>query len=355
MTPEAFRRAVLDWFDEHGRKDLPWQEDITPYRVWVSEIMLQQTRVATVIPYFRRFMERFPRVEDLAAASRDEVLHLWTGLGYYARARHLHEAAIRVSEDHGGRFPRSVEELAGLPGIGLSTAGAIAAISMGIRAPILDGNVKRVLTRFHAIEGWPGKRAVEKRLWEIATDYTPEERVADYTQAMMDLGATLCTRGTPDCQRCPLADHCQAFANGNMTDYPSPKPKKALPVKETVMLLFTDDRGRVLLEQRPPSGLWGGLWSFPEVPDESALAAALRKRGLTETARDTLPPFRHTFSHYHLDITPLRVRVNTGTAIAEDSVAWVPPGKPGRRGLAAPVKRLLSRLARPAPQQELFE
>jgi A/G-specific adenine glycosylase len=354
MSPETFQRAVLDWFDEHGRKDLPWQRDITPYRVWVSEIMLQQTRVATVIPYFLRFMERFPTVEDLAAAQRDEVLHLWTGLGYYARARNLHKAAIEVVASHDGRFPQQVEALACLPGIGRSTAGAIAAISMGIRAPILDGNVKRVLTRFHAIEGWPGRTAVERKLWDIAEQHTPENRVSDYTQAMMDLGATLCTRTRPDCGTCPLATHCVAHARGNMASYPSPKPKKQLPVKETVMLLLTDYQGRVLLEQRPPAGIWGGLWSFPEVDHENALAPALEQRGLRERERQWLAPFRHTFSHYHLHISPLVVQVSHGGGIREGAGAWIRPSRPGRRGLAAPVKKLLGFLQRPDHQGQLF-
>jgi A/G-specific adenine glycosylase len=355
LTPERFQKAVLDWFDQHGRKDLPWQKAINPYRVWVSEIMLQQTQVGTVIPYFERFMAAFPDVRALAAADQDDVLHLWTGLGYYARARNLHKAAKQVVTDHGGHFPDHVEGLMALPGIGRSTAGAIASISMDQRAPILDGNVKRVLTRFHAIEGWPGERAVEKQLWGLAERYTPQTRVADFTQAMMDLGATLCTRRRPDCPRCPLGGHCIARAEGEPERYPFSKPKKDKPVRETVMLILTDRDGHVLLEQRPPSGIWGGLWSFPETdrPEPEALLARL---GLQEHSREPLRGFRHTFSHYHLEIRPLKVHIRTaGAAVADDSHAWVHPDDPGARGLAAPVKRLLRQLAQPESQQSLFQ
>lgn len=355
MRATDFRQKVLRWFDRHGRDDLPWQRDITPYRVWVSEIMLQQTRVATVIPYFERFMDAFPDVHALARASPDQVLHLWTGLGYYARARHLHRAAVRIVEDYDGEFPAAVEELRKLPGIGRSTAGAIASISMNRRAPILDGNVKRVLARFHAVPGWPGDSAVEKRLWALAEHYTPHKRVADYNQAMMDLGATLCTRTAPACDRCPLASQCAARAEGHPEAYPYPKPKKQLPVRATTMILVTDNEDRVLLEQRPPAGLWGGLWSFPELNDPQELPELLQRLGLHERERGHLEPFRHTFSHYHLDITPLKVRVRAAAgAVADDGRVWVAPDEPGARGLAAPVKKMLDRLGDPDPQNELF-
>jgi A/G-specific adenine glycosylase len=346
MTPATFRKTVLAWYDRHGRKDLPWQQDISPYRVWVSEIMLQQTQVNTVIPYFERFMKRFPTVQKLARAPQDEVLHLWTGLGYYARARNLHRAAQIVVTEHGGIFPADVDALSALPGIGRSTAGAIASISMDVRAPILDGNVKRVLARFHAVEGWPGDKPVENMLWSIAEKYTPTERLRDYTQVMMDLGATLCTRSKPRCDECPLAKHCAAFQAGEVSRYPGKKPSKATPVRQTLMLLLENERGEILLEQRPPSGLWGGLWCLPEISDNSLLEKALSERGLHGGTKKSLPDFRHTFSHFHLDISPLRIKVKpAGKQIRESSrQRWVRHNSPGELGLAAPIKKLLESL-----------
>src|SRR5690606_34704110 len=258
VTPKQFQRAVLGWYDQHGRKDLPWQQQITPYRVWVSEIMLQQTQVSTVIPYFERFMHRFPDVQALARAPVDDVLHHWTGLGYYARARNLHKAAQKVAQEFAGEFPADIDALTSLPGVGRSTAGAIASLAMNLRAPILDGNVKRVLARFYAIDGYPGERAVEQQLWHHAENLTPHTRLREYTQVMMDLGATLCTRSKPRCDDCPLQKSCRAFADNSMHLYPGRKAKKALPTRRTWMLLLEDAEGRVLLEQRPPAGLWGG-------------------------------------------------------------------------------------------------
>ena len=346
MTPTAFRKTVLAWYDRHGRKDLPWQQDINPYRVWVSEIMLQQTQVSTVIPYFERFMKRFPTVQKLARAPQDEVLHLWTGLGYYARARNLHRAAQIIVAEHGGTFPADVNALSALPGIGRSTAGAIASISMDVRAPILDGNVKRVLARFHAVEGWPGDKPVETRLWSIAEKYTPTERLRDYTQVMMDLGATLCTRSKPRCDECPLAKHCAAFQAGEVSRYPGKKPGKATPVRQTLMLLLENERGEILLEQRPPSGLWGGLWCLPEINDDALLESALAERGLLAGMKQSLPDFRHTFSHFHLDISPLRIKVKPAGKQARESAQqrWVRHNSPGELGLAAPIKKLLESL-----------
>ncbi|MGY8869166.1 MAG: A/G-specific adenine glycosylase, partial [Pseudomonadales bacterium] len=265
MTPQKFNTAVLDWFDQHGRHNLPWQQDKTAYFTWISEIMLQQTQVTTVIPYFERFIERFPDVQTLANAEQDEVLHLWTGLGYYARARNLHKTAQIVATDYYGEFPQTVEALEQLPGIGRSTAGAVLSISTGKRAAILDGNVKRVLARFYALEGWTGSTANQKTLWEYAERNTPQKRVGEYTQAMMDLGATLCTRSKPSCPSCPLQNHCTALKLGRSSEFPHPKPKKKIPVKQTIMLLLQDEQQQTLLQQRPPTGLWGGLWSLPEV------------------------------------------------------------------------------------------
>lgn len=345
LAPEAFQQRLLAWFDQHGRHDLPWQRQRTPYRVWVSEIMLQQTQVATVIPYFERFMARFPTLGDLAAAPQDEVLHLWTGLGYYARGRNLHRAAREVMAGHAGELPvASLDALAALPGIGRSTAGAIVAQSTGRRAVILDGNVKRSLTRLHAVEGWSGRPAVERRLWALAEHYTPHARVVDYTQAMMDLGATLCRRGTPECGRCPFADVCVAHARGEERRFPEAKPKKALPTRTTRMLVLRDADGRVLLEQRPASGLWGGLWGLPQFDDPATLRAWLDVHAPAAELDPAWPAFHHTFSHFRLEITPQPARVDGLDSIGETR-CWYDPANPPRLGLAAPVKALLASLA----------
>jgi A/G-specific adenine glycosylase len=341
-----FSLAVLNWFDQYGRKHLPWQQDITPYKVWISEVMLQQTQVATVIPYFERFMQEFPSVHDLAEAEQDKVLHLWTGLGYYARARNLHACAKEVSTNFAGIFPTSVEGLIELPGIGRSTAGAIASLSMGINAPILDGNVKRVLCRYFAIEGWPGKTSVQKELWEIAEKLTPNERCHHYTQAMMDMGATLCTRSKPQCGICPLAPNCQANAQGNPKDYPNSKPKKEKPEKYVQLIMLQDPEGNILLEQRPPQGIWGGLWSFPELAmNEDALNYTQTHFADSNPTQEAWQPFRHTFSHYHLHIQPVLICLNKKPdAIGESNQHWYNPQKPSELGLAAPVKKLLTKL-----------
>jgi A/G-specific adenine glycosylase len=347
-TSLQFSDFVLHWYDQHGRKDLPWQEDINPYRVWVSEIMLQQTQVKTVIPYFLRFMDTFPTVQGLAAAHQDEVLHLWTGLGYYARARNLHRAAKMVSDDMAGEFPADIASLCELPGVGRSTAGAIRSIAFSQPAPILDGNVKRVLARFEAIPGWPGQAGVLKQLWEIAERLTPLERVADYSQAMMDLGATLCTRASPDCQRCPLKSDCQALYLGEQLVYPGKKPRKALPVKSTVFLMITAGNGYICLERRPNSGIWGGLWCFPEVETPSqAESWCLDRWGLQPEGSRQWQSFRHTFSHYHLDIQPLHLNLATTpeTVMEADKQLWYNMRQPAQIGLAAPVANLLSELA----------
>ncbi|TXS93849.1 A/G-specific adenine glycosylase [Parahaliea maris] len=346
---KSFANRLLDWFDNHGRHDLPWQQDISPYRVWVSEIMLQQTQVKTVIPYFQRFMDVFPSVEDLAAAPIDEVLHHWTGLGYYARARNLHRAAQQVCEQLGGSFPDSVELLEQLPGIGRSTAGAIVSIAFGQRAAILDGNVKRVLARHARVSGWPGHTPVHRALWQLADELTPGDsrRSADYTQAIMDLGATLCTRSRPRCELCPVSGDCGARATGEQANYPGRKPKKTLPVRATVMLIAMTPRGEVYLRQRPPSGIWGGLWCFPELDDASGAGnLCIDNWGMQPAQLVTLDTFRHTFSHYHLDITPVRAELPAApTAVmACDGHLWYNRAQPSRVGLAAPVARLLARL-----------
>ena len=345
MSPNDFSNAVLAWYDQHGRKDLPWQQGITPYRVWVSEIMLQQTQVSTVLAYFDRFMAALPTVKDLAEAPEDEVLHLWTGLGYYTRARNLQKTAQIVMAEHGGEFPRSVEALSELPGIGRSTAGAIASLSMGLRAPILDGNVKRVLARYVAQDGYPGEPKVAKQLWEVAEWLTPHARVNHYTQAMMDLGATLCTRSKPSCLLCPLRSGCQAQLLGLQSRYPTPKPRKALPQKRTLMPIIVHN-GEVLLYRRPSSGLWGGLWSLPELDDLQGLDHLASRHGLQLGAQQQLSGLTHTFSHFQLAIEPWLVRVGSAPgSVAEADWLWYNLATPPRLGLAAPVKKLLKRAA----------
>ena len=341
-----FAPRLLAWFDEYGRKDLPWQRDINPYRVWVSEIMLQQTQVATVIPYYERFMQRFPGIDALAAASDDEVMQHWSGLGYYARARNLHAAAKQVRDDFAGRFPTAFDDVVALPGIGRSTAGAILAIACGERHAILDGNVKRVLARYHAIEGWPSKTAVANELWAEADKHTPERRVADYTQAIMDLGATLCTRSKPRCVDCPFQADCTAHARGEETAYPGRKPKRAKPVRSTCMLIVR--RGdRLLLEKRPPAGIWGGLWSLPEAESVAAASDWCSDRlGAPASRIETWPTLRHSFSHYDLDIQPLLVRPGDASRTVADpaNTDWFEIGRVTGVGLAAPVKTLIERL-----------
>ncbi|HET8551115.1 MAG TPA: A/G-specific adenine glycosylase, partial [Gammaproteobacteria bacterium] len=261
-----FAPRLLAWFASHGRHALPWQREPTPYRVWVSEIMLQQTQVATVIPYFKRFMARFPDLATLAAAPLDDVLALWSGLGYYARARNLHRAAQSAVAEYGGELPASLDELMAFPGIGRSTAGAILSLSRGQRHPILDGNVKRVLARFHAIAGWPGDKRVADRLWEFAESHTPVADCAAYTQAIMDFGATVCTRRNPACDICPMSANCEAYALGRQHDFPAPRARRGYP-ERNVRVLVIEAEGAVLLEKRPPTGIWGGLWSLPELPE----------------------------------------------------------------------------------------
>lgn len=264
LQTKKIQKVILEWFDKNGRKNLPWQKARTPYRVWVSEIMLQQTQVTTVIPYFERFIKKFPDVKSLANAPEDEVLELWAGLGYYARARNLHKTAKIIQQEYKGTFPNDLLLLQELPGIGRSTAGAIFSLGMNQPAAILDGNVKRVFTRLHAIDGYPNASKTLKQLWQIAEDYLPNERAADYTQAMMDLGALLCTPTQPNCKSCPVQKYCLAHAQDKTTDYPTPKPTKSLPVRSSHFLILVNNQQEILLEKRPPAGIWGGLWSLPE-------------------------------------------------------------------------------------------
>jgi A/G-specific adenine glycosylase len=347
-----FANALLEWHEAHGRKDLPWQQDINPYRVWVSEIMLQQTQVTTVIDYFQRFMTRFPTVRDLASAELDEVLHYWTGLGYYARARNLYRAADVVVCDYAGEFPQTQEQLEALPGIGRSTAGAIRAIAMHQPATILDGNVKRVLARFHAIEGYPGETKIAKQLWELATVHTPDKATNTYTQAIMDLGATVCTRRNANCQRCPLHTRCGAYAQQLVEQLPTPKPKKAKPVRQARFFVVTLANGVTLLEQKPLDGLWGGLWTPPERSADFSVAEFLDELGATGPAATThiAPVFRHTFTHFHLEIEPVYLRLEQAPSdlMDADNLRWEDPAllqtSNSPIGLSAPAVKLLASL-----------
>lgn len=348
-----FAPRLLNWFDHHGRRDLPWQQPRTPYRVWLSEIMLQQTRVETVIPYFERFVRVFPDIATLARATLDEVLHLWAGLGYYARARNLHRTATILCARHGGELPDSLDALTALPGIGRSTAGAILAMAWQRRAPILDGNVRRVLARHRAIPGWPGDSAVAHRLWALADDLTPTHRVADYTQAIMDLGATLCTRSRPACERCPLASDCLARQRDSVARYPTSRPARSQPVRHRLWLVLRSDDGQVLLERRPPSGLWGGLWTFPECSLDTDLETLCEELGCTIADRRPGPTGTHVFTHFRLDYQVLEIDVRPLPVVGENtSRRWIDPAAPGTLGLPAPVQQQLQRLAgHPTPDK----
>jgi A/G-specific adenine glycosylase len=342
-----FAARLLDWFDRHGRKHLPWQQSATPYRVWVSEVMLQQTQVSTVIPYFERFMARFPTLRDLAQAPADEVLHLWTGLGYYARARHLQAAAQRILTSYGGEFPATLDEVLALPGIGRSTAGAILALSRGERHPILDGNVKRVLARVFGIDGDPGSAATVAAFWRQAEECTPQARVADYTQAIMDLGATLCTRSHPACTLCPMTDACVAAREGRQGELPGRKRKLARGAREAVLLLAEggDPQTRtIFVEKRPATGVWGGLWAPPQFDSrEAALDWCRRELGEPGPAA-ALEPIEHAFTHFDLTLSPLRVRCTPVAGVREGDGLWYALGAPPRIGLPQPIRRLFERL-----------
>jgi len=350
-----FAQSVLAWFDQHGRKHLPWQQNPTPYRVWVSEIMLQQTQVATATPYYERFMQRFPSLNSLAEASIDDVLAHWSGLGYYARARNLHKCSVRVVEEHNGELPTTLDALQDLPGIGRSTAAAILSLSGGQHEAILDGNVKRVLARCFAVDGWPGKKSVLDRLWSYSEQVTPVKRSGPFNQAMMDLGATLCTRTKPQCVACPLSGLCEANKQGTQANYPGKKPKKTLPVKSTCMLVLRNSDGHVLIAQRPPSGIWGGLWSFPELGDQT-LKQWLRSARLKANGdAQRVAHFRHTFSHYHLDIDVLAApieRIDSNVVLDADAHIWF-DGQNLPGGIAAPMKKILTLIAGTVEQGQL--
>lgn len=337
---------LLHWFDRDGRHDLPWQHPRTPYRVWLSEVMLQQTQVQVVVPYFERFVARFPTLEALAGAPLDDVLALWSGLGYYARARNLHAAARQCVEHHRGGLPRDHAALVALPGIGRSTAGAILAQAWGDRAPILDGNVKRVLARLHGIDGWPGTPAVERRLWDLAEAQLPDTRLADYTQAQMDFGATLCTRHDPACMLCPLQDRCVALREGRVAELPTPKPGKPLPERQSLVLRLEDALGRVLLQRRPATGVWASLWSLPQADDHAQARAWFEANIGADAdfdAAESSLPIAHGFTHYRLQLHPLRWRslAPRDRVRDNDDTRWVPRDALGTLGIPAPIRRLI--------------
>lgn len=346
---DRFVAPLLGWFDQHGRHDLPWQHPRSPYRVWLSEIMLQQTQVATVIPYFQRFMQSFPTLADLATADNDAVMAHWAGLGYYARARNLHAAAKQCVELHGVELPRDFDALLALPGIGRSTAGAILSQAWNEPFPIMDGNVKRVLSRYHGIIGYPGLPAIENQLWALAATHlahVPDGRRADYTQAQMDFGATLCTRARPACILCPLQDSCTAHAQGLADSLPTPKPSKVLPEREATALLLEDTQGRILLQKRPPTGIWASLWTLPQAETDGEMRQwfASNITGDYDNSVE-LPLIVHTFSHYRLHLQPLHARKVALTARVgdNDNLRWVAVSELSSLGLPAPIRKLLER------------
>ena len=355
MTNTDVAARLLHWFDRHGRKDLPWQSETSPgerdaYRVWLSEVMLQQTQVATVLAYFERFVAALPSLPALARADEDTVLALWSGLGYYRRARFLHRAAQICVEQHDGELPRDFAALAALPGIGRSTAGAILAQAHGLRFPILDGNVKRVLTRYHGIDGDPATGAVAKQLWLHAEAHTPRHRVADYTQAIMDLGATVCVRGNPRCEACPLAGDCVAFREGRTAQLPTRKAGKSVPTRATIMLVLRDGQQRILLERRGPQGVWSGLWSLPEATDADDAWRIAQRHAHIDDAQ-ALAPFTHVFSHYRLNVEPLLFdRAAARQEVADDAQRrWGSTSDLDTLGLPAPVRKLLLQLTTDQP------
>lgn len=347
----SFSDRIVAWYDIHGRKTLPWQLDKTPYSVWVSEIMLQQTQVATVIGYYQKFMARFPDILSLANAPQDEVLHFWTGLGYYARARNLQKAAQIIRDEHSGLFPEDIEQVMALPGIGRSTAGAILSLSLQQHHPILDGNVKRVLARHQAIAGWPGQKTVENALWQLAGQYTPKAEVTKFNQAMMDLGASICSRSKPDCSQCPVALDCLAHKNQTQGEYPGKKPKKTIPTKTAWMLVLKQDND-VLMNKRPPAGIWGGLWCFPQFETQDKLNQKLQDEGMQDLKMIDLLAFRHTFSHFHLDIQAVLIDLNSQNLATvqankiqeQNNTLWYNIKHPARVGLAAATERILAQL-----------
>ncbi len=353
---QEFARKVIAWQRRAGRHHLPWQNVDDPYRVWLSEIMLQQTQVSAVVPYFQRFVKRFPTVKQLADAAEDEVLALWSGLGYYARARNLHRAARQIVSAHGGHFPEQFEDIVALPGVGRSTAGAIAVFAFGQRHPILDGNVKRVFARCFGIAGYPGVTAVSDRLWQIAEVLLPARDVAVYTQALMDLGAGVCTRSQPRCGQCPVAEQCQARLQDRIGVLPTPRPRKLRPRRSTVMLVL-ECGGTLMMEKRPAAGIWGGLWSFPEVETgEDATQVCCRRFGAEVGGIDQMAPIEHGFTHFSLTIAPMLCRVRRREpGVETPGRVWVRPDEALGYAIPVPVRTLLSQLRAQLDTQLRFD
>jgi A/G-specific adenine glycosylase len=338
-----FAARLVRWQRRQGRHDLPWQ-GADAYGVWISEIMLQQTQVATVIPYYQRFMAAFPDVTALARASEDAVLALWSGLGYYARGRNLHRAAQQIETEFQGRFPHDFDDILALPGIGRSTASAICALALHERRAILDGNVKRLLARHRGIAGWPGNPAVERQLWQEAEALLPEKDVAIYTQALMDMGATLCTRHQPDCAACPVQTDCIALAGSRVHELPGARPRKPLPEKCATFLLLLHNN-ELLLEKRPGSGIWGGMWCPPQLDDAGRVADYLQQRGIVADEQIALTGFTHTFTHFRLHITPLLLPlVNKPLQCQQAGNIWLDLDEVGSAAIPAPVRSLLPQL-----------
>ncbi len=359
-----FSTRLLKWHADHGRRNLPWQATKHPYKIWLAEIMLQQTSVATVIPYYLNFIASFPTIKHLADADQDAVMAIWAGLGYYARARNLHKAAKMIATEYQGIFPISYDDIVALPGIGRSTAGAILAFSQGKCYPILDGNVKRVLARIYKIDGHPSTKASENALWEIATALTPKRHVADYTQAIMDFGATLCTRHKPRCQDCPYRNHCLAYQDKEIDHYPAPRAKKTRPTREVYMLILRDMNNKILIQRRPPTGIWGGLWSLPELPDKTAEYSQTEQDshcrelyGLSVLSQKPLAKVKHGFTHFDLNITPIDCVTRRESEQIQDAgdLKWYTPSNHKRTGFPTAVAKILSTLTpinhRIIPQQ----
>lgn len=342
---QNFSSRIITWQRQYGRHTLPWQTSREPYRIWLSEIMLQQTQVASVIPYFLRFTQHFPNLPTLAEASQDSVLAQWSGLGYYSRARNLHLAARQLVEQHAGEFPADIQALQSLPGVGRTTAAAIAALAFGQTHAILDGNVKRVLARHAAIKGWPGDKAIETRLWALADARLPAKNIEAYTQGMMDLGANVCSRTRPICSACPVSEDCAALKQGRIAEFPTAKPKKTLPEKHIRMLLLMNS-DRILLQRRPSSGIWGGLWSFPELHLQADPLLYCRKEfGFLVRESTNLPLVKHSFTHFKLHISPLIMRITATLVDSKDTEQrWLVTQDALNMGLPAPVRKLLLRL-----------
>jgi A/G-specific adenine glycosylase len=351
--PKQFSEHLLDWFDQHGRHDLPWQHPRSPYRVWISEIMLQQTQVKTVIPYFENFMQAFPTLPQLANSDLDQVIRLWAGLGYYTRAKNLHRAAKQCMAFHQGKLPESFDDLLALPGIGRSTAGAILSQAHGLRFAIVDGNVRRTLARFYGVEGWSGVPAIDKQYWALAEKNLPQKRLADYTQAIMDFGATLCTRSKPQCNECPLQKSCYAFQHDCVASLPTKKPLKTMPQRETQMLVLLTKTNEILLQRRPAKGVWSGMWSLPEAQSSDEHLRLLNSHAKNVHGDDDaeeLESFEHVFSHYRLLITPFLWRsLQPRSKIQDnDEYRWQALDQIDDIGLPTPIKRIVESIRKPS-------